>query len=477
MRDTMKEKNGKKFPFISIITVNYNGKKFLSNYFSALNNINYPKDKYEVIMVDNASSDGSIEYLKENFSWVKVIENSENLGFAGGNNIAMRQAKGDYIVLLNNDTKVDNNWLLELVKVAQMDERIGICGSKILFYTNFLNLVIESDTFNPAKEGFSRDKRDLGVTIKDIKLSNFDFDLAGDTTYGINYLEGFYGQEELNNSIFRWTKNKTVIRLPIFDKNTALYIDLKIGAFRPEGLELPRVKFSLGGETVKICNLSENGFRDIRLKISKEIIKKSSYKLINNAGSIVFDDGYGADRGFREVDLGQFDNEEEVFSICGASAMYRKKMLNDVGHLDEDFFMYYEDTDLAWRSRLKGWKCYYVPRSIVYHIHCGSSIEWSPAFIYHAERNRIYMIIKNGSIRLIIPTLLYFLGFTAKVGAFSFSDKLMNKNSKNAGQFKIRLHILTDLIKALPNLLIKRREVQKNRKVPETQIKKWMVPR
>ena len=120
---------------------------------------------------------------------------------------------------------------------------------------------------------------------------------------------------------------------------------------------------------------------------------------IQNAGSLLLSDGSGADRGFREPDRGQYDKPEEVFGACGASVLYRREMLEDVGSFDETFFMYYEDTDLNWRMRLRGWKVMYEPSAVVDHVHAGSSREWSPFFIFCVDRNRLFMLLKNASAR------------------------------------------------------------------------------
>lgn len=121
-------------PFVSVIVLNYNGKEHLNDCFSSLEALKYPKNKLELIMVDNASSDGSVRFMKETFSGVTIIQNSENLGFAKGNNVAIRRSKGDYIALLNNDTKVHKDWLIELVKAIKSDKEIGACASKILMF-------------------------------------------------------------------------------------------------------------------------------------------------------------------------------------------------------------------------------------------------------------------------------------------------------------------------------------------------------
>src|SRR5688572_32996691 len=82
-------------------------------------------------MVDNASRDGSPDYVREHFPWVKVISSATNVGFAEGNNIGFHNAQGEYVALLNNDTRVDQGWLSELVRALDEDERVGAVVSKI----------------------------------------------------------------------------------------------------------------------------------------------------------------------------------------------------------------------------------------------------------------------------------------------------------------------------------------------------------
>ena len=105
--------------------------------------------------------------------------------------------------------------------------------------------------------------------------------------------------------------------------------------------------------------------------------------------------GYGADRGFLEPDEGQYDAPAEVFAWCGGSVLLRPAYLADVGLFDERFFLYYEDTDLSWRGRSRGWRYRYVPDAVVRHVHAASTGEGSPVFQHYVERNRLLMLVKN----------------------------------------------------------------------------------
>ncbi|MEW5871694.1 MAG: glycosyltransferase family 2 protein [Chloroflexota bacterium] len=114
---------------VSIIVLAYNGQAYLRVCLEAVCRQDYPN--FETIVVDNASRDGSAVLVRRDFPGVQLVENRRNLGFAGGNNLGMRLARGEIIVLLNHDTVVEPTWLSELVKAVQSDPAIGIAGCKI----------------------------------------------------------------------------------------------------------------------------------------------------------------------------------------------------------------------------------------------------------------------------------------------------------------------------------------------------------
>lgn len=121
-------------PLVSAIVINYNGKRFLKGIFSSLRKQNYKN--IEVIFMDNGSTDGSYEYVKKNFPEAKIIRAEHNLGYSEGNNVAVRHAKGRYVVLLNNDLKVHKDWLAELMDFMQRTKAV-IVGSKIQNFGEF----------------------------------------------------------------------------------------------------------------------------------------------------------------------------------------------------------------------------------------------------------------------------------------------------------------------------------------------------
>lgn len=117
---------------VSIIIVNWNAKQYLHDCISSLENQSY--GDFEIILVDNASSDGSVEFIEKNFPKVQVIKNKDNLGFAEGNNIGIKNSKGDLIALFNPDAVADKEWLGTLVSILKGSDRIGGVAGKLFYY-------------------------------------------------------------------------------------------------------------------------------------------------------------------------------------------------------------------------------------------------------------------------------------------------------------------------------------------------------
>jgi GT2 family glycosyltransferase len=117
---------------VSVIILTWNGRAYLTECLDSLAAQNC-RD-FETILVDNGSSDGSAEYVRGAYPWVRLLELPENVGFAAGNNRGLALAQGTYIVTLNNDTKAAPEFLAELVLVAESDARIGMVAAKMRNY-------------------------------------------------------------------------------------------------------------------------------------------------------------------------------------------------------------------------------------------------------------------------------------------------------------------------------------------------------
>lgn len=244
---------------ISVIIVTWNSRDTIGRCISSIVETKYRP--LEIILVDNNSSDGTVEYVEKDFPEIIIIKNSENTGFSFANNQGIRNSRGEFILFLNPDACITPDFLDILVKEMDREPVIGICGGKI---------------------------------YKD-------------------------GQEKILDS--------TGIFFPFF----------KMGPY---------------------------------------------------------------DRGEDEKDRGQYDRREFVSGITGACALYRRECLEDIKigeeYFDENYFAYYEDVDLSWRARLKGWRCLYVPEAIAYHRRKGKAIKDTPIFS-RAMANLYLTYIKNES--------------------------------------------------------------------------------
>lgn len=239
---------------LSVVIVNYNVQYFLEQCLISVENA-IKGIEAEVFVVDNNSVDGSVEMVKKKFPWVKLIDSKENLGFSKGNNLAVKKSCGEYVLLLNPDTLVEEDTFTKCIDF--MDER-------------------------PKSGG-------LGVKMMDGK-----------------------------------------------------------GVFLPESkrsLPTPSVAF------YKIFGLSS-------------IFPKS--------------------KRFGKYHLGHLNEDEnhEIEILSGAFMLMRKKALDEVGLLDENFFMYGEDIDLSYRLILGGWKNYYFSETRIIHYKGESTKKSSVNYVF-----------------------------------------------------------------------------------------------
>ncbi len=144
-------------PLAYIVIINWNGRRHLATCLGSVRRLRYPN--FRVLIVDNGSKDGSVEFLRAHFPEVEVIPLGRNLGFAEGNNVGMRLAlrKGArYLALLNNDTEIDPQWLSRLVQRAQSRDSIGIVGSKMMMFRD--RRVLNSAGSSMNRSGFGWDE-------------------------------------------------------------------------------------------------------------------------------------------------------------------------------------------------------------------------------------------------------------------------------------------------------------------------------
>jgi GT2 family glycosyltransferase len=304
-------------PRVTVVVPNWNGERFLSTCLGSLRRQTY--GDFETVLVDNGSSDGSVAFVEENFPEVRIVRLPHNGGFTAAVNAGIGASEAEYVVLLNNDTEVEQRWLEALVRAADEHPEAGLFASKLVDF---------------------RDRRLL--------------DGAGD-------------------------------------------------ALRKTGLP---------------------------------------YRI-----------GHG------EIDRGQFEEEALVFGACAAGALYRRRLFDEVGVFDGDFFSNCEDGDLSFRAQLAGYRCLYVPGSVVYHVGSASTGgKRSATNTRLGTQNGINLLVKNLPASLvwrILPSVV--AGHLYRLATTSLSPEIL----------KAYLSGLAGALRLLPKMLRKRKEIQGRRRVSD----------
>jgi GT2 family glycosyltransferase len=184
-------------------------------------------------------------------------------------------------------------------------------------------------------------------------------------------------------------------------------------------------------------------------------------KMIVHGTDVIDSVGTGFSTALKGFDVGEgeasflYNKRRYVFGACGGAALYRRKMIEEVGFFDKDFFLIHEDIDLNFRAHLHGWKVLYVPEAIVYHRVKSSIGRMSDMAVYYTLRNSEWVRIKNTPFGVFIKCLPAFLiGLTIELIYFVVKHKKM-------ALFRAK----KDAIKLFPKMLKKRATVMKNKKV------------
>jgi GT2 family glycosyltransferase len=198
--------------------------------------------------------------------------------------------------------------------------------------------------------------------------------------------------------------------------------------------------------------------------------------VINNVGGIVITEGYGADRGYQQVDEGQFDAPEDVFTACGNGVAMRTELGHRLGWFDGDFFLYYEDTDLSWRLRALGYEIRYEPSARLRHLHAASSKEWSPLFVFHVDRNRLLMLTKNATAALAIKAVAHYLLTTASMFVRSIRQAIRARGRPPIRPTLLRLRVVASYARLLPRMMQRRRAQARGAAVGRRALqKRWLL--
>ena len=311
-------------PLVSVVIVTWNGRQYLEACLNAV--AAQAGVSTETVLVDNGSSDGTVAYVRERFPAVRVIALPENKGFAGGNNAGVREARGRFIALLNNDTVPEPDWLETLLGGLNEEAGFALVTSRIVYMHN------------------------------------------------------------------------------------------------------------------------------------PELIDSAGDGMLASGGA--FKRHHGA-----SVELAQ--ESMEVFGVCGAACLMPRRVFDELGGFDEDFFVSHEDVDLSYRARLLGYRCRYVANAVVRH-HGSVTIGRVSGFaIFQGQRNLEWLYVKNTPLALLLRTLPSHLLYTVAAGVhFARSGAL--------GPF-IRAKLAA--IAGLPGALRKRRRVQRTRRVEAAALRSLMETR
>ena len=440
-------------PLVSVVTVNHNGWAFLVGLLESLRRQTYRH--FEVVVVDNASSDGSPEKLRELYPWVRVLKSPANRGFVGGNNLGFSAGRGDLFALINNDAVADPEWLGQMVAEIESSRRIGAVCSKILFARPYLRVVFDVPTFSPARLGPSTDPRELGVFVED------GTGFAGCSYRKSIFREGFYAAETVGGEIWRWSAGHAVVDLPVEHRDGAALLCLRAAGGLGGAREL-RVRVG-SAAPVKI---GIDGYeREHTVEVPRDVVSRDAFEVINNAGSFLSPEGVAGDRGIYEPDRGQYDGPGDLEAFCGCSVLLRRQALVDAGVFDRDFFMYFEDTELSWRIRKRGYRLSYQPRSVVRHHHAGSIGEDSPLFVFLVTRNRILMLLKHAPLALGLRAYAEELARTVRLA--------IRQRSLRTSSVRSRLRVQVSLLRQAPRALLKRYGLLRE----ETVVAMFHIPR
>ncbi len=447
----------KAWPLLSMITVNYNGKAFLKDLLDSVGRLDYPRSKIQMIVVDNHSTDGSAAYVRQHHPWAEVVSLEANLGYAGGNNQGFQQAQGRFIALINNDCILDPGWAKEMLALfgQKPDSKTGAVGSKVVFYYPYIPL-------NICPQGRDRTEPQAGVGLSSVTLEAAD----PYASRSIKYLQGFSPRQQKGGQPVYWTRGRGTLALPLAQHKQ----DLVWEAAVHWGQQTPALHIQLGEHRIARIEAQEQPQR-VRVRVPKSLFVHQK-DLINACGIEVNRSFYARERGFLCFDEGQFDANTEVFGLSGTSLMIDRRMLEDVGCFDASFFTYYEDIDLFWRARLRGWKSFVAPQAVARHHHCGTGKEWSYAFTYHVLKNRMLMILKCGWPALFFKSWLAFMA-SAALAIAQGARCLLSANKPQRVDIPIRVKLFFQFFYLFIATLKKRVNIRGNAACPDSRIKAW----
>jgi GT2 family glycosyltransferase len=424
-------------PRVGVVVLNHDGGDLTLDCLRSLLATEWPSDSLDIVLVDNASSDGVVAKVRTELGTVRIIESAENTGFAGGCNLGIRAlgAKVEHVALVNNDATVEPGWLAPLVDALAAGPTLGAACPKILFAGRFRELSIST----PTQRRGRGDRRELGVWISGARVGGTD------VWRRTQLVRGFWGAEpsaDGSEPAGEWTQADAVVRLPVGNGAGDPRDSAQLRISAPTALT---ARVASGASTADL-DIDETP-RWVDVPFDSEPIE-----VINNVGTVLTSDGYGADRGYLEPDDGRFDQPEDVFAWCGGGVLLRREYLDDVGLFDERLFLYYEDLELAWRGREAGWRYGYVPQSRVHHVHAATSVDGSALKDYYNERNRLLVLARHRSHRAAAAAAMRHLAATASYARRDVVSPVLHGRAPHAEMVRRRLRAFGAFVRRAPSM-------------------------
>ncbi len=291
-------------PRIRIVVVDYNGGDLTFDCLEHLVASEHPADALDIVLVDNGSQDPVAKRVRAELPSVRVVESTENRGFAGGCNLGIGDLRDvDHVALVNSDASVSPDWLRPLLDALDQDPGVGAASPKILLARRYRSVDISVPT--ARRRG---DRRDLGVRITGARAGH-------DDVWGeVRFPTGTFGAElDRDGTGLCWTTGIARVLVPAIASPAPL--ELRLDA--PRAVE---VTFTADGRRTSAwvgpdpvwCAVPGDG---------------APFDVVNNVGTQLVDDGYAADRGWLERDRGQYERPEDVFAWCGAAVLLRADYL------------------------------------------------------------------------------------------------------------------------------------------------------
>jgi GT2 family glycosyltransferase len=432
---------------VRLVVLDHDGGDRLQRCVAALLDLDWPSSQLDVVVVDNASSDGSADRVVAAHPEVRVLRNTTNEGFPG-NNTALRSLDGiRYVGLVNDDAFVEQGWLAPLVDALDADGGLGAVNGTLLFDARFVDLVVEGE----VRAATRRDRRRLGVCISGLRVD------GEDRWRSALVADGGWGPEPgPEGGVVEWTKGWARLRVPVTTGGPEAQGRWKVEVQLQSPARM-RVRLDGGAGPAEVDVGPDPSWHAVE-------VAGVPFDVVNNAGNDVRADGYALDRGFGQPAATWVAPTTEPFAWCGGAVLLRPSYLADVGLLEPSYFMYYEDVDLSWRGRSRGWRYGYVPQAVARHTHSGSSGTASELASRYNERNRLLTLVRNAPARRAAGAAARYLTATASYGVRGSSTTVRR-----------RLAAFGGAVTALPGALGARRHLRGRRLVADRDLRGMLV--